>query len=164
MVQDKEKRVYEILENLNISYKRKEHPPVYTVEEAWKNCGNIPGVQCKNLFLRDRKGKNYYLVILIDSKRADLKKIASHLGVKDLSFASEERLGKILGLSRGSVTPFGLINDTEKIVHVLLDEELKNAEQVSFHPNVNTSTITICFSDFEKFLNWCGNDISYEEI
>lgn len=161
MLQDKELKVYDVLNELGIGYIRYEHPAVYTVEEA-NNLGiDFKGQQCKNLFLRNRRGDAHYLVILDDRKQADLKKLAGLIGSTALSFASEERLEKYLGLTRGSVTPFGLINDTGKKVEVLVDKSLKEGSHICFHPNVNTATLTIGVEDFMSFLEWCGNKVTY---
>jgi Ala-tRNA(Pro) deacylase len=161
LLSDKEKRVYTVLEELGISYTRHEHPPVYTVEEAEKHWAEIVGAHCKNLFLRNKKGNRHYLVILEASKVADLKSLNKILGEDRLSFASDQRLMKFLGLEAGAVSVFGLINDKENHVKVVIDEDLKKAEAVNFHPNVNTATVGISFPDFEKFLKWCGNTIRY---
>jgi len=158
---EKEERVYEVLDELGISYNRHEHPPVYTVEEAEKQWTEITGAHCKNLFLRNKKGNRHYLVILEASKVADLKSLNKLLGEDRLSFASEKRLMRYLGLETGAVSVFGLINDREKHVKVVIDEDLKKVEAVNFHPNVNTATVGISFLDFEKFLTWCGNTIRY---
>jgi Ala-tRNA(Pro) deacylase len=158
---DKEKKVLDVLAELGISYNRHEHPPVFTVEEAEKQWTEIIGAHCKNLFLRNKKGNRHYLVILEASKVADLKTLNKLLGEDRLSFASENRLMKYLGLETGAVSAFGLINDKENHVKVIIDEDLKKAEAVNFHPNVNTATVGISFADFENFLAWCGNPIRY---
>jgi len=154
-------QVYEILRELDISYTKHEHPPVYTVEEAEQHWENITGAHCKNLFLRNKKGKNHYLVIAKSEKRVDLKALTSRLGEDRLSFASPERMMRYLGLEPGAVSPFGLINDRENAVVVVIDQDLKEASHVNFHPNVNTATVGITFADFEKFLTHCGNPIRY---
>ena len=156
-----EQKVYEVLKGLGIAYTKHEHPPVYTVEEAEKHWENITGAHCKNLFIRNKKGKNHYLVIVKSEKRVDLKSLTSRLGEDRLSFASPERLMRYLGLEPGAVSPFGLINDKENAVVVLIDQDLKDANSVNFHPNVNTATVGIAFVDFEKFLDHCGNSIRY---
>lgn len=161
MIQEKEQKVYDFLDALGISYKRYEHPPVYTVEEAEKYWEEIGGTHCKNLFLRDAKGKRHFLVVLEHSKKADLKKLAEQIASDRLSFASDRRLEKYLGLEAGSVSPFGLINDTQKSVELILDADLKGKDQISFHPNVNTATISLTFNDFERFLQKTGHRVSY---
>ena len=156
-----EQKVYNILRELDISYTKHEHPPIYTVEEAEQHWENITGAHCKNLFLRNKKGKNHYLVIAKSEKRVNLKALTSRLGEDRLSFASPERMLRYLGLEPGAVSPFGLINDKENAVVVVIDRDLKEASHVNFHPNVNTATVGIAFTDFEKFLSYCGNSIRY---
>jgi len=157
-------KVYETLAGLGIEYTVVHHPPVYTVEEAEKHWKDITGTHCKNLFIRNKKGNNHYLLVLEASRSADLKALASVLGEDRLSFASPERLMKYLGLLQGSVSPFGLINDSGKEVRVVLDKALARSDRVNFHPNVNTATVGLSFADFEKFLNWCGNPVRYVEL
>lgn len=158
---ENEQRVYRNLEELGISYIRHEHPPVFTVEQAGRHWENVPGAHCKNLFLRNKKGNRHYLVIIEHSKTADLKLLTRQLGEDRLSFSSPERLMRYLGLEPGAVSPFGLINDSNKEIRVVLDQDLKKEGLINFHPNVNTATVGINFIDFEKFLNWCGNLIRY---
>ncbi|TEU04045.1 MAG: prolyl-tRNA synthetase associated domain-containing protein, partial [Candidatus Aminicenantes bacterium] len=151
MPSEKEQKVYEVLESLEVSYVRHEHPPVFTVEEAEKHWKDITGAHCKNLFLRNKKGNRHYLVVLESTKRADLKSLEKQLGEDRLSFASPERLMRYLGLDTGAVSPFGLLNDSQKEVQVIIDQDLQEAETINFHPNVNTATIGLSFSDFQKF-------------
>lgn len=159
-----EQKVYDVLQELNIDYIKHEHPPVFTVEEANRYYQGIPGVKCKNLFLRDRKGKQHFLVVAEDSKQVNLKALSELINSEPLSFASPERLMKYLGLVSGEVSPFGLINDMEKQVHVVLDEDFKKADEINFHPNTNTATITLAYNDFLRYLNWCGNPMQYAKI
>ena len=161
MSSEKEQKVYEALESLDISYVRHEHPPVFTVEEAEKHWEEISGAHCKNLFLRNKKGNRHYLVVLESAKRADLKALEKQLGEDRLSFASPERLMRYLGLDTGAVSPFGLLNDGQKEVRVIIDQDLQEAETVNFHPNVNTATIGLSFSDFQKFLSFCGQAVRF---
>ena len=159
MTEEKEKKVYEVLKSLDIQFEVHQHPPVYTVEEAEEHWGDVKGTHCKNLFVRNKKGNRHYLVILESSKRADLKELNRQLGEDRLSFASPERMIRFLGLEPGAVSPFGLINDSGKEVQVVVDKDLRTADWVSFHPNVNTATLTLSFEDFERYLEWCGNSL-----
>lgn len=163
MITPEEKRVLDVLEELNIPYTRIEHIPVFTIEE-FEKIGNMPKSVCKNLFVRNQKGDRHYLIILENSKRADLGKVAEQIGSGKLSFASEKRLEKYLGLKPGSVSPFGLINDSQKEVRVVIDRDLESIGEVSFHPNINTATLTISYRDFEKYLAWCKNKVVYVQI
>ena len=159
-----ERAVLDHLTSLGIAYERFEHPPVPTVEEAEKHWAGIEAAHCKNLFLRNQKGNRHYLVIIAFRKRADLRAVANQIGDGKLSFASPERLMTYLGVTPGSVSPAGLINDREHHVRVYLDGELKTAARVSFHPNVNTATLTVSSSDFQRFLNACHNRVAYLDV
>jgi Ala-tRNA(Pro) deacylase len=152
------------LAELGIPFTRKEHPPVATVEEAALHWADLDATHCKNLFLRNQKGSRHYLVIIEHSKRADLRKVADQIGDGKLSFGSPERLMTHLGLTPGSVSPFGLINDTAHAVRVVIDRDLKAAERLSFHPNINTVTLTIASADFQRFLEACGNPLQYATV
>jgi Ala-tRNA(Pro) deacylase len=156
-----EAKVLEVLDELGIGYTRREHPPVFTVEQAEKQWTDVQGAHCKNLFLRNKKGNRHYLVILLSRKQADLRGLNEKLNEDRLSFASPERLRQYLGLEPGSVSPFGLINDHRKEVIVIVDQDLKNEDRVNFHPNVNTATVGISAADFEKFLGWSGQTVRY---
>lgn len=157
-------KVSDYLERLNISFEVHEHKPVRTVEEALTVWASISGSHFKNLFFRDQKGKQHFLVILEHSKQLDIQRLSAHIGNQKLSFASERRLQKYLGLQPGTVSPFGLLNDKENHVHVFLDKSVQSAEQVNFHPNVNTATLTLSATDFEKFLDSSGNKYSIINI
>jgi Ala-tRNA(Pro) deacylase len=158
---DVERAVYERLEALGIPWTRHEHPPVLTVEEAQAHWAAIDATHCKNLFVRNKKGTTHYLVVVEQSKRADLGKLASQLGEDRLSFASPERLQTHLGLTPGSVSPFGLIHEGARGVRVVLDADMREAARLAFHPNVNTATIVISAADFERFLASCGNVVRH---
>jgi Ala-tRNA(Pro) deacylase len=156
-VSTQELAVFETLNRLGISFVRYEHPPVATVEEAQQYDDLHPDGHCKNLFLRDKKGEQHYLVILLSDTSVDLSSLARYLKCGRLSFASQERLFKYLGISPGAVGPFGLINDIHHEVRVLMDKSLFDTMAAGFHPNVNTATLVIKVSDLVDFLTDCGN-------
>lgn len=156
-----EQRVSEHLAGLGILFERYEHPPVATVEQAEPYWSTIDATHCKNLFLRNQKGNQHYLVIVAHSKRVDLRGVADQIGDGKLSFASPERMMTFLGVPPGSVSPFGLINDRDHHVRVYLDRDLKSAARLSFHPNVNTATLTISGADFDRYLAACTNAVRY---
>jgi Ala-tRNA(Pro) deacylase len=147
------------LAELAIPFTRHEHPPVATVEEASLHWAGIDATHCKNLFLRNQKGTRHYLVVMTASKKADLRAVADQIGDGKLSFASPERLMTHLGLTPGSVSPFGLINDREHEVRVVVDRDFQASARLAFHPNINTLTFTIAAADFKKFLDACGNPV-----
>jgi len=159
-----ETNVVRSLGELGITYERYEHPPVATVEAAAQYWTGIEATHCKNLFLRNQKGDRHYLVILEHQKKADLRKVADQVGDGKLSFGSPERLMTHLGLTPGSVSPFGLINDATHAVRVVLDRDLKSAERLSFHPNINTVTFVVSASDFARFLESCGNPVQHVTV
>lgn len=161
---ESEKKVYEVLDQLEIPYLHYEHIPVYTIQEIDDLNMHIEGEHCKNLFVRNHNGNKHYLILVSQEKRADLKNIAKQIGSSRLSFASEERLLKHLGLTPGSVTPFGLLNDAEKKVTVIIDEDLKNLKYICLHPNVNTASVSITYCDFIKFLQWKGNEYQFIKV
>jgi Ala-tRNA(Pro) deacylase len=152
------------LAQLGIPFERHEHPAVATVEEAVQHWSDIAATHCKNLFLRNQKGNRHYLVVVLHAKRADLRAVADQIGDGKLSFASPERLKTHLGLTPGSVSPFGLINDASHAVRVVLDRDLKAASRVSFHPNINTRTYVISSVDFTRFLEATGRSVQYVTI
>jgi Ala-tRNA(Pro) deacylase len=151
--------VYAALDTLGIAYERHEHPAVFHAEDASKYWNPIPGVQCKNLFLRNKKGDRHYLVVLEISKRADLREIVKLVGDDRLSFGSPERLMAELGLTPGSVSPFGLLNDADGSVRVLIDRDLKGADRLIFHPNINTASVVVSWGDLERFLASRANTV-----
>lgn len=161
---DVEREVHEVLESLGIDFVRHEHPPVATVEQAEKHWAGLKGAHCKNLFLRNNKGNRHYLVIAPVTQGIDLKRLNAQLEEDRLSFASPERLKRVLGLEPGSVSPFGLIHDAGREVRVVLDRSLIDSAFLGFHPNVNTATLEISLADLEKFLAWRGNPVRWLEL
>lgn len=155
--------VEEYLKSNNIEYILHEHPAVYTCEEAEKYCGNVPGLACKNLFLRSKRGRQYFLIILPAKKRADLKKIGEIIGDK-MTFASTEDLKEKMGLEPGAVSPFGLLNDEKSEIKTYIDKEINEAELLSFHPNRNTASVELPGEMFHKFLGTIKNENQVVEL
>jgi len=153
--------VKEFLKNNNISFKEFTHPPVFTCEEADKHLiySDIKGVHSKNLFLKERNSKRFYLVLIPANKKLDLNEIETITGDK-IKFANEDELKNILGLTKGSVSPFGLINDINQITNVLIDKEIWVSKYVSFHPNINTETLELLGLDFQKYLSLVTKSIT----
>jgi Ala-tRNA(Pro) deacylase len=156
--------VYDALDALAIHYQSYEHAPVFTGEEAAIHWKDIPGAAVKNLFLRNKKGNRHYLVILGIDKEADLRSLAKLIGDDRLSFGSPERLMAHLGVTPGSVSPFGLINDATRAVQVMVDQDLQHAERLIFHPNDNTASLTISGADFKRFLEARGNVVRWVRL
>jgi Ala-tRNA(Pro) deacylase len=145
------------LEELGIQSETRTHPPVYTVEEAKRLRGEVPGWHVKNLFLRDKKG-TMWLLSVPESREVDLKMLARLVGARGrLSFGSEGRMRKYLGVTAGTVTPFAVVNDEGNAVQVVLDRELLDGSPVSFHPLDNTMTTTLSSEDLLRFLEAEGH-------
>jgi Ala-tRNA(Pro) deacylase len=163
-VSDLEAPVLARLAELGIPYTRHEHPPLPTIDEAEKYWPAVDATHCKNLFLRNQKGNRHYVVVVEWRKRVDLRNVALQIGDGKLSFGSPERLMKHLGVTPGSVSPAGLINDPHHAVRVFVDRDLKSAQRLSFHPNTNTVTLTVSGPDFYRFLESSGHAIHYVTI
>jgi Ala-tRNA(Pro) deacylase len=133
-----------------------EHPPLFTVEESRALRGEIPGAHTKNLFLKCKKGQ-LWLVTALEDTPIDLKTLHHSLGSGRLSFGSAELLGEVLGLTPGSVSAFGVINDTGNRVSVVLDEALMRHERINLHPLVNTATTGVSRQGLISFLSSCGH-------
>ena len=161
---ENEKKVYEVLKELNINIERREHPAVFTCEEAKEFTGDMRGVQTKNLFLRNNKGNKHYLVVTKDSKTLNIKDFEKKIGEKNMSFASKERLMKYLGLTPGGVSIFGLINDETNSVKLIFDRSILQSEYINVHPNVNTTTVNLLVNDLKKFIKWSGNEVEFLDI
>jgi Ala-tRNA(Pro) deacylase len=163
-MEDAELAVYDRLAALGIAYTRHEHPPIASAEEGERHWAGIDAAHCKNLFMRNQKGTRHYLVIIDYRKRANLRAVADQIGDGKLSFGSPDRLMKHLGVTPGSVSPFGLIHDAAHEVRVAIDLDLKSADKISFHPNINTATVVLSAADFQRFLDNCGNPVQYVSV
>ena len=156
--------ILEKLRALEISYELVEHAPAFTMDE-YNALGFNPNDEiCKNLFLRDYKGKRHMLVVLKGSKHADLRLIQAEVESSKLSFASDERLKKYLDVQKGSVSPFGLLFDTEAAVEVYFDEDLQNAPRLGFHPNDNTATVFLSFADVRRYIESTGHTLRFLRV
>lgn len=149
------------LDELGINYKVHQHPPVFTVAESEHVTAHIPGLHCRNLFVRDNKKKDgaekMFLVVVANETRIDLKKLQTLLGCGRLSFGSAERLWRTLGVRPGSVCPFAIINDKACAVTVILDKSMMDADIVNYHPMENHMTIGLPPGDLLKFVESCGH-------
>lgn len=160
----KKENVYKKLDELNVKYRKVDHKAVFTMEEmAELNLENEDEI-VKNIFIRDDKKINYYLVLIAGNKRVNLKELRNNLKLRPLIFASEEDLEKYLGLHKGSVTVLGVLNDTNHIVKVLIDEDIKKFKEIGVHPNENTASIWLKLEDIEKILNYTENDYEFIKI
>ncbi len=141
----------ERLRQLGIEVPVLQHEAVYTVEEAKAVRGDLEGCHTKNLFVRNKK-EAMWLVTCLADRAVDLKWLGEHIGGGRLSFGSERRLMKYLGITPGAVSPFAVVNDTQRKVRVVLDREVLKREPINFHPLDNRITVTIGAQDFLRFL------------
>ena len=146
------------LEGKNIPFEWVEHKAVYTIEEMEELGLESMDEIAKNLFLRDQKGKRHFLVVVQGLKQVNLKELGEKLGTK-LSFASEERLEKYMGLKKGAVTPLGILNDENCTVEVYMDEDLCKLERIGVHPNDNTASVYLSPADLLNIIKEHGNSL-----
>lgn len=142
-------------------YTHPEAPTIDIAHQYWQKDGSK---HCKNLFFRNHKGNRHYLVVLDCERDLDIHDLEKRLHQGKLSFASPQRMEKYLGLAPGSVSPFGLINDTENHVHLFLDKNLRNETSLSFHPNDNRATVVISQQEFMRYLSIVGNTYEFIEM
>lgn len=140
------------LKELNIEYELVEHEPALTTEQADEFIEGIEGVRTKTMFLTNKKKKNFYMVIMDDSKMMDMDKFKDMVDEKKVKMASEESLYEKMMLPPGVVSPFGLLNNEDKDIRVYIDKEIVGEDRMSFHPNTNEKTIFVKTEDLFKFL------------
>jgi Ala-tRNA(Pro) deacylase len=144
------------LDQLGIAHRTVEHPPVFTVEDAKALRGNLPGHHIKNLFLRNKK-EEMWLVVALEDRTIDLKRLGEVLEAGRLSFGSADRLKRYLGVEPGSVTPLSLVNDVGRAVRLVLDRGVADGGPVNAHPLVNTMTTALAPADLLRFFEATGH-------
>jgi Ala-tRNA(Pro) deacylase len=149
-------QLFDRLAELGLAHNTVEHAPVFTVEQAKAHRGELPGHHIKNLFLRNKK-EEMWLVVALEDRAIDLKRLGELLGAGRLSFGSPERLRTYLGVEPGSVTPFAVINDTGKKVRLVLDRGLQGDGPINAHPLTNTMTSAITLADLLRFFEATGH-------
>ena len=160
-----QERTYEVLKELGIEYELYEHEPIYTIEAA-EELDRKMGLQiCKNLLMSTRHSTEFYLILMPGEKRFNSGKVSKQLGVPRMTFAKDEYMKEYLGLLPGSVTPLGLIQDTNKVVNFIVDKDVMAMDRIAIHPCVNTATVIIKLSDLlEKILPYTGHTYRVVEI
>lgn len=155
--------IYEYLNVNNIWYEKINHEAVYNMDELSKI--DIPyfEVIAKNLFIRDDKKRNYYLITLKGNKKINLKEFRKSQNTRALSFASEEELQEIMSLTAGSISPFGLLNDENLLVHFYIDKDYDDSI-IGIHTNDNTETIILNVKDLIEIIATHGNEVKVFEI
>lgn len=155
--------VYAFLKNKNIWHEITEHGVVYTMEDLSHVELPYPDADAKNLFVRDDKKRNYYMITVTSEKRVDLKEFRSKYGTAKLSFASADDLMAIMGLIPGAVTPLGLLNDAECRVKLFLDNAFADG-LIGVHPNDNTATVWLKTEDLIRLLRESGHEVQLVEV
>ncbi len=151
--------VYAYLNEKEIKYEVTEHKAVYTMEELREVELPYPEADAKNVFVRDDKKKNYYLITLKADKRVDLKRFRQEYKTRPLSFVSEKDLRKIIDLIPGAVGPLGVLSDEECRVECFIDEEFVQGGRIGVHPNDNTATVWLKTEDLIKLIEEHGNKV-----
>ncbi|MCC0038967.1 MAG: prolyl-tRNA synthetase associated domain-containing protein [Brucellaceae bacterium] len=150
--------LFQLLDKLQIAVTTVDHPPLFTVQESQALRGTIPGAHTKNLFLKDKKGR-YFLLTVAEDAEVDLKSVHKVIGASGrVSFGSSERLMELLGVSPGSVTVFGLINDDDGAVTIVLDATLMENATINAHPLSNDATTSIARDDLLRFIRETGHE------
>jgi Ala-tRNA(Pro) deacylase len=148
------------LDENHFAYQRIEHPAVFTCAEAEQHRPSLPAVSTKNLFLCDKKARRFFLVVTACEKNVDLSSLEKQLGVTHLRFGSEENLARLLGVTRGSVTTLGLVNDLEHQVELWMDAEIWQGEHFLCHPLVNTATLVLTKAELERFFTLTSHTLN----
>ena len=159
------KQIYEYIKNKQIWYEITEHKAVYSMSEISEVEIPYPEADAKNLFVRDDKKENYYLITVRGNKRVNLKEFRKENNTRPLSFASEKELEEIIQILPGSVSPLGILNDKENKVKVFLDKEfIEKTDIIGIHPNDNTATIWLKTKDLINIIKEHGNEVEIVEI
>lgn len=152
--------IKQYLEEKNIPFEWVEHKAVFTIEEMEELGLESMEETAKNLFLRDQKGKRHFLIVIRADKQANLKELGEKLAIGKLSFASEERLEKYMGLKKGAVSPLGVLNDENCAVEVFFDEDFLKMEKIGVHPNDNTASVYLKTEDLLSVIRDHGNSLT----
>ena len=156
---DKEMRVYDLLDRLNIQYERTDHIAAMTIEDCMEIDRILDVIICKNLFLCNRQKTKFYLLMMPGDKVFKTKDLSSAIGSSRLSFADPADMEKYLDITPGSVSVMGLMNDKEGHVQLLMDRPVVESELLGCHPCVNTSSLRMRTADvMDKFLPAVGHE------
>ncbi len=157
-------RLAQWLATLGIHPQGRDHPPVYTCEQATALMGDLPGMRVKNLLLTESRRDRVILLMAEESTSVDLKRLATALGCRRLSFASAELLERHLGVSPGAVTPLALVNDAERQVELVMERRVWEAEALQCHPLVNTTTWVLPQVALQQLLGALSRTVALVEL
>lgn len=156
--------LYQYLDMLGVQYEYHTRPAAPTVEVAMRYWKDIPGLHCKNLFMRNHKGNHHFLLVAPGEKAVDIHGVERRVSEGKLSFASPRRMQEYLGVAPGSVSPFGVLHDVRHEVFLFLDEMLRDAERISFHPNDNRASLVVSCEGLLRFLGALGNRYEFVDL
>ena len=148
--------LYALFDQHGIAYVHNTHPPLYTVEDSKQLRGDLPGAHVKNMFLKDKKGQ-LWLVTCLEHRKIRIRDLEKQIGAAKASFGKPELLWEALGIKPGAVSPFGLINDTDHQVNMVLDQQMLEVDPINAHPLHNEATTAIGATDFRKFFDITGH-------
>ena len=159
MTEDKagQAELYDLFQRHGIGWTHNEHPPLHTVEESKQLRGDLPGAHIKNMFLKDKKGQ-LWLVTCLEHRKIRIRDLEKQVGATKASFGKPELLWEALGIRPGAVSPFGLINDAERRVRVVLDRQMLEIDPINAHPLHNEATTTVAREDFRRFFEITGHE------
>jgi len=152
-----EAELYALFDAHAIAYTHNTHPPLFTVEESKALRGNLPGAHVKNMFLKDKKGQ-LWLVTCLEHRKIRIRDLEKQVGAPKASFGKPELMWEALGIRPGAVSPFGLINDRDRRVRVILDAQMLDVDPINAHPLHNEATTTLGAADFRRFFAITGHD------
>ncbi|MBE5782877.1 MAG: prolyl-tRNA synthetase associated domain-containing protein [Clostridiales bacterium] len=162
---ENEEAVYRYLESLGIPFFRIDHEPVHTMEDCLAIDRALGGEICKNLFLCNTQKTKFYLLMIQETKQFKTKDVSHQLGVPRLTFGPTEEMERRLHLSPGAVSPMGLLFESARDVRLIVDEDIKKADQLGCHPCVNTASIRLAMDDFfERYLPATGHSPTFVQI
>ncbi|MEM7188965.1 MAG: prolyl-tRNA synthetase associated domain-containing protein [Pseudomonadota bacterium] len=149
--------LYALFDQHGIAYTHNTHPPLHTVEESKELRGDLPGAHVKNMFLKDKKGQ-LWLVTCMEFRKIRIRDLEKQVGATKASFGKPELLWEALGIKPGAVSPFGLINDPDQQVRVVLDQQMLEQNPINAHPLHNEATTTVSAADFRRFFDITGHE------
>ena len=152
-----EAELYALFDEHGIGYTHNAHPPLFTVEESKELRPDLPGAHVKNMFLKDKKGQ-FWLVTCLEHRKIRIRDLEKQVGATKASFGKPEALWEMLGIKPGAVSPFGLINDPQHQVRVVLDQQMLEVDPINAHPLHNEATTTVSAADFRRFLEITGHE------
>lgn len=163
-IDPREKAALDLLDAMGVAYTRIEHPPARTMEDCENVGAELGAHHFKNLFLTNRQGTQFYLLLIGADKKFRTAEVSRQLGVSRLSFGTDEHLMDKLELLPGSVTPMALVYPGAKDITVVIDRDILDMNLVCVHPCVSSASLALAWRDVFAFIGRCGNRVAYVDI